>query len=738
MLSKIMGMLGKLIKKKVKGKMISIIAKIGPTVALIVLIIILAAFYYLYGAIISIAESIKNFFFKSNPAMTEEEYKVWVNDPEKIYDSLKHNDELELGTENLFFMDDETLIRIFEAIHDYNKRRTNSKEITYQYRVEYSNTGEFYEINNLTGELTIPEETVAEDLDSDTDDEEPETIITIAYMEDTITLYRSAVESEKNADGQDIFDIRWQPIVALAACVIQDKYSEWGSHGNALSYEKDYYEQNMENYYLTDQEIDDIINIFYFKADYYYDAIENPKNRYKFSSFYDASGSMSAYDLEISLNGSEDSYSRTTIYLPALAPKSIHNSFINYTYNYQNLGNNLYQCVERTYNLIPEAFVTSCQAIAENFDMNTYVSILGQLPASEDLCVYYSDVIKSMAQKYEIATYTDRDKDRCSAIGIYFYNGAGGGSSGGMGSVEWSTDTYSIPLYASDGWNNIFVTPAPWIMNEDGTYGLYELYADTLKSLSVSDNLSAEQIRYILDNYAAFEKARQKCPVMNTPRARMDLARCLYDYQEETQTSVLGLLAIMRQEGGFTSVIARNGWNFFNIKGRNGDATTSYVNSSGLVVNTPFKDYKLTYQGRIYPYATDAVNAFELQVNSISSWYWKSEKHDQNSYYLMIWKYYNYTDYTTISHSYCPPWDDTAMPYSRDSYYLNANGDKVMFWVSATTNNRGWTNQCAYYRAQLEVEAAKADSTWEAPNSITLSEEVLTGIGINGNIRYRE
>ena len=98
--------------------------------------------------------------------------------------------------------------------------------------------------------------------------------------------------------------------------------------------------------------------------------------------------------------------------------------------------------------------------------------------------------------------------------------------------------------------------------------------------------------------------------------------------------------------------------------------------------------------------------------------------------------------YEGLKHCYCPPWDDKAMPYSKESY-ITWDGSIVYHWKSAGVNNKGWVNGCAMqqkmFLQSLYSQSAQGESSGTAAQSAgqkrgTTSLEKKLSRGNNKNL----
>lgn len=656
----------------------------------------------------------------------------------------EHVEEAEYG-----YMDEYTLQRILKAVDEYNREASRMVNVTYTYRVEKVRSGiDFPACDALSGEIT--QETLdgflaenqavydKEDFEpaenaqaggTQTEGQEAQTeagteassqeielsdIYSVTYEEAENTLCRTGIEHGGRIEGlsEDLFYIDWQPVVALCILKIQENYLNWGDYDTSDGYMED----GEAVYYLSDEEIDEIIDIFAYKYDYKRD-IGQRDGVNSVDLTFDELSSVRGYGYFLTTTRGEDTMdedgfvwnSRITVRTPYIAPASISNSYISCVYNYELQGNGQV-LVSRSCVVDPQKFYERVKECIGGFRRYLFLDVLERLPDGEGMTAYYEELLFAEdTDAYEI--YAD-DSSECPLIGLYVDNRLSMGS--GLSYAD-SGEGVIVKLqpYVTGSDEDIIrsrIYPGEWLVEEGNTYGEWLVSAEALAPLDVSDNLSQDQILTLLTDSDVLTANIRESVLLNSEQARKDTAECLYKFQERNNASVCGLLAIMRQEGGFTSGVAVRGWNFFNI------SVGSSSDYSGINGYSRFRDYKSVFDSSVNTsapdgyYETDAVNALSAQIDWIYLNYWSR---GQNTYYSMSFNGYNGeagTDaYAGLSHCYCPPWDDRAMPYSNDSYrtYYGNDGSVMTFapWGSSNASYRGWVNNCGTFRGQFYAGA---------------------------------
>lgn len=653
------------------------------------------------GPVIQLTETFIEFF--EEKGYTEEEMNRILADAGLLADFLEENPDFELTEENSFLMDKKTVVKVLRAVSDYNEKMDMTKTISYQYKIIEPKKPKTEEAGGTEGDVAGSVESgdanpVAA---SEAAGEGNATEYVETYSWEDIELSTKDIDYAPDETGENIFYMHWQPILVLCSMYIQENHKNIGTYNEV--------DADGESYYLSNREIQDVISLLAYEYTFYQDYTQTNTLELEFDYIEERPSGYRLYEI---------TEGDTTIIkrVPAIAPKEISNSYLTYKYVYEPMEDGSRYLKERTCIVDAANFVRECKKLMPSFDEDLFVEIMSFLPVTEELVKYYKDFVVAKAKTGEIYTNTVTDPAICPSIGLTVSNPSGypddfsekmkyGDEDNDnnkidwdKGALEWTGKSYIVPLYPIDGWGGIYVKPGEWIVEAGNSYGNYEVYEEAMSSLTVSDGLSLEELKNLFAN-GGFKEKYPNSPLFESAQSITDTAQCFYDYQQSTGTSICGLLGIMRQEGGFSSAITRNGWNYFNIKATSGQAKTSYTKSNGAVVQTDFRNYKADYEGNgAGTYKTAAVNALSAQMNWINAHYWQK---GQNSYYLMVWNGYNVENpqhaYEGISHSYCPPWDDQAMPYSHDSYRI-VNGQTVKYWTSANDNNKGWINRCAQYR----------------------------------------
>lgn len=644
----------------------TILASLAPILIPVILVIMVIIF--VIGATHSFKSSMMDFFNTSDEYTSDVAIRSAINDTNRMYELLKEG-KFDLNASDFILLDEATILRIFERIYEHNLKQDKETRIRVTYRVEKKtdSNGNPIELEEMDVYGTIP---------SDSLEEKPEHI---TYDDETIYGVRlNDIEHKKSGETGYVFDVRWQPIVALCSVVAQDNYNRWGD-GNDIDSSIALKDLDVTNYYLTNAQIDSIIDVFCFRSSFYYNPIMNGRDYYSFTDFmeYESGFQLEVYDTETE---------RVTRRRPWAAPISVSNSYVSYTYQYDE---NMMIC-QRDKVINPAGFFSAVKRIDPDFEMDNFLLNLAQLPEAYDLYAYYSsdDFINCKIEREQADTWLE-----CSSIGT-FYNG---NNSGGAGTV--SGDTFGIPIYDYENPNTAHLGEVHLFVNKVSgeDYGVYRVSVSALKPFTQSDNLSLEQIEYVLANSSYH--ANSGCILFNSEENRKKTAQVLYDYQQNNNVSVLFYLAIMRTEGAIKGSYGKTYYNYFNF------TSSTYIipGSSG------FRDYKAEYG------ENGAWDALETQLSQIYNRY--AVDRGQINYFLMCWRGYDGYNWSSISMSYCPAFDDLSMPWAAGSYYVK---DGVTRQING---GNGWVNNNVIYRDDLEMLVKNGYPDWEG--NVFTSEDVI-------------
>lgn len=712
--------LGNKIKGAIKAKIIGIlVAIVGLSLALMLAI---GTTLYVVGAAQDFIDNIKNFFVNAWGSlfgdsdgdgdsvpdidnMTAVEFEEWVNDAENLY-AVYDSGSFQLTAFDQMMIDNATVKSIFTSIHDYNNKRKNTTDLTYTYRIETQSKlkdKKYEDLHRGTSSDGMTETIYTIDSDSKS---RPKGI---SYSKKrTVSVNRASAEVEA-ADGDaavDLFKLRWQPIFAACAVVAQDLGEQWGEN-SSVDFSKDSLEDiDVTNYYLTDEQINYIIDLFYFDADYLFDPITERvsfSNTYKFK---DMASKKCAFTTKLQFTDT----TRISERIPAFAPNVIYNGYEKFIYHYKDYcdesGNVLFkQCDSITYELNGYEIITYLQEIDPEFDYDTFLEILDELPASDDLYERYNQDEFKLDGDY---TYTHEYYEG-GAIGVYFISSDSSGDSGDGGNTEQSTSetTVPIPYYDYDGLTDDLRYLVLYADEEaDKDYGLYEVNKYAFMPMNYSLNLTQEQILYVLDNWTFVQLDASTWELFDSEDAREKTAEVLYTFQNESNANILFYISLFKSMnkyiGGGT---LRYYYNYFQIEATEADYT---------IEGTIYEDCKSKYGD----------DAWECLKNELAFFQTNIVGAGQLNYFLLGWYGYDGKSYDTITKSYNYPYFDLSMPWTDESHWV-MQGQSIQHNI---TGGIGWTNTCTQYY----VDVANLAYGWANNNGVpfeglTFNTDSLSG-----------
>lgn len=681
------------------------LAGVIPLLAILLMLVVLI------GGVYRFQDTIRSVLLKKDASYSKEQIEQVVNDAGTLLKIMEEDPTV--FQEGMLLLGQDSVMRILKRVAEYNEEVTKVETVIYEYRVEQGLLKDLPEIDAY-GLLSAAKK--EDDAQKETGEgaglSKSQTSYSVSYPETSISASRNSIDYISRTMEEDVFYMRWQPIVTLCSLYIQANYKNWGSFndtwenqqtevGSATALEHEWEEPH---YYVSDDQIDKVIAVYAYEyqyvSDYTHDSFRNLWGLFGGKiSFLEFARGKSAYKVnmpEIQIDEKTGVATRITQYVPVIAPKSIRNSYMDFTYHYTVLENGDQMLTKRSITISPVSLVEEMKALVPHFTENLFLENLRLLPASEDLVTYYENTIFQKAASGELINMSTSDVGECGVIGA-IVSKKDSTISGGNGIINGVEGSGYIYLYPSDGWNGngVYLRPASWILVEGTDYGLYEITGAALTTLTTPDNATKEQILAFLETYTfdSDGKTRANCPLLKDKQAMEDFADCLYHFEKNTGASISGMFGILIQEGGLRSkTLGKENWNFFSYT-----AGSSWKYGTVTYNGHAFRDYKDKYEKIESPYQTKAVAAFEEQIYLVYENYWKK---GQDTYYKMVWNATDTSDrdsvYAGISHSYCPPWQDKSMPYSKDSHT-----GASYYWKNATTANIGWINRCGQERLKV-------------------------------------
>ena len=406
----------------------------------------------------------------------------YTNNDAKSHKQYLEEKNVEFTSANSIYMDNKTIGRILDAVAQYNDTVAASTKVSYEC-MTYG--GKVTSVDMITGAstleplrgtttvieekpvydvLSVEDELVKQlimtnilvDVDGDgfiyiprgTQKIEKTVEVDIAVTEsafwEDVSLNRLSVDADSAHFGEDVFYLRWQPVLTLCTMFIQNNVDRYGTYAET--------DTDGDSYYLSNADLQNIIDVFAFKYSFYDDVTATGKTSVSFSRITNES---SGYRLQTSLDGMDVSAaitngltSLTVKRVPALAPQHIFNSYLTYSYQYELLTNGYYRLSSRECVLSPQNFLAACNELIEGFDGELFVQLLSDLDDTEDLVAYYDNLIHGQVQTYQ--TY---DPSECPAIGTYVSTVTGFKAwlfhkNGASDSIENSQSGVTLPEYA--------------------------------------------------------------------------------------------------------------------------------------------------------------------------------------------------------------------------------------------------------------------------------------------------
>lgn len=494
------------------------------------------------------------------------------------------------------------------------------------------------------------------------------------------TLVRNDLEAEGgNSAYSNSYMLRWQPILVLCIMRAQHEAGNWGYDEWVGEGELDY-----NDYFLTDEMIDECIAVFDYEFGYYFDFFgqmthETVKSSYKFDDFY----SYRILDGRLS-----DTQGNTALrHVPVSAPAYVRNSYITIHYNLEDA-----KLETRTLRYTPHKFISKLEAAAGgHFDETEFLMLLSALPGTEDLVEEYR-MIFTLADTY--ATDDDIPETEEALLYTIYVNTYDHG--GGQGDIQGEYFSIMVPSYEKGG------------VVHEGMEAVFPHYSYDRKLLcqpdasgnytpGVGDCMTEEEIAACIEMYeeSSFYEIQ-------------GLEKAFLKLQEDTHVYIPAVLAIIKQEGAAKkgNSGAKHG-NFFNYTPTEAQITSGWyytVNTSfgprnfldvqAMLAAEGYTDENCEDYGGLKGYCLYYVVKKQIVTNYINKGqdslfffcWWYSGKYEQDG--RIIEKGDTVTN-EWLSHCYCPWWDDSAWGYS----------------VGGLNNGGGWSGRCTEYMIDFERRA---------------------------------
>lgn len=682
-----------------------------------IFLLFMSAFLLLYGAGDYIKEKASDWwddFQHRRVGSTEDDFIPYYDQAGAMLDALKEG-KVDIGND-MVMLSKEDLIMILEYVQEYNNNLiycTDPERIRYEVSVrEYEEVPDDVAtpLHDRDEMAPIPTHIEAKDWSTELRYQ------TVSYSTLGQNYYNEYTE-------EDNFDVSWQTITALCEMMAENNYEKFGSNedgwesANGAGFEHDYsFETSMDGYFLTDAQVKSLCELVSYDFSCYKvsggkDYVEWTKKLIEDNDVhYDEEEPEYSYGIDlkkedvkkysyrkypdVSFGKDEDQVDYEDLRVPELAPYSISNFYTLITYQYeasddeQEQGSK--QCISMTLTVDAKRFMTMVTAQIPDFTFDHFFELLELLPGTEKEIEKYKTIERlyekgeEAQERYNNAITSGLDTnitleevnaayqarsiltEGFPSIGVYIGTGAHSQKSTianfkGYGAVY-------IGSHMSGG----AVVESP--RRVPAVYDAwFNVWPEAEIPMACSDGLSLEQVKELCQKTASYGKTAY--PEVPYFFRQDETAQALYDWQEENNASITAVLAIIRTEGNMTSGKADRTWNLLNW---------------GSI------DFKEKYNGSDYREDTDKfIKALLEQMDLVTDKYINA---GQETYFKMQFgpdfdcqipsqEAYEEAE-KSISHAFCPWWDDCAFPFRL--------GDSEEFM-----NGKGWCNNCADFRSQL-------------------------------------
>lgn len=351
---------------------------------------------------------------------------------------------VEISDDTVVLMDERITSQVLDAVAVYNEETKRALTVTYEYQ---HCTGKVTSFDEITGDVELSDITQTKEVTKEvemvvpvfeivplTEEEiqanrEQGFLFSLPYRVEctnvvsketitqtvtetipakkeprfeSLTLQRSDVEADAAHFGEDIFYLRWQPVLILCFMQVQNKIEDIGTYS--------------DGYYLSDEDVQRAIDVFNFRY-YFYDDCTIDTGEVFDTGFERIKKKSGAYKLEVSPALTDGVTEFDIRRVPVIAPKYVTNSYLTYEYHYEQLENGYYQLTQRSCKLNPEGFLLACEELVPDFDAELFLEELSLLPGTEEMVAYYENLIHSTEQ-----VYTTKNNAECPSIGTTVSN----------------------------------------------------------------------------------------------------------------------------------------------------------------------------------------------------------------------------------------------------------------------------------------------------------------------------
>ena len=348
-------------------------------ILLIIVLVLLLFLFWICGVSFDLGDSITDSLSQEGYTVQEAELltDTVANDTER-FRQLIVDGKISFDNFNMGAWDSDDFVKVLDAVIEVEEEHTKEVSITYE-----SQMWEKLEVVEGASELDLTKEYAEGDIVST-----PYGCFEfIGIKENEVTYSRRWIEPASNsldAVGGDVYQLRWQPIVVCCMMRSMQESGHWGYGENYYNLDELAHAtgEEVSEFYLTEEMINECIACFDFEYNYYFNPLERRDTDYS----YEEAGEYvyNFYDERTDERGAMLSPG-SCVYvtrLPVIAPKKIYSPYItyNYTVNYETA------IIEsRSVSYTPYAFQAQLEkACGGTFNESMFLYLLYKLPGTED------------------------------------------------------------------------------------------------------------------------------------------------------------------------------------------------------------------------------------------------------------------------------------------------------------------------------------------------------------------
>lgn len=445
-----------------------------------------------------LAESIEEWLLGPE-IQTEEELSVYANDASVILQALDLG-RLDPANLGYTYLTEENLRTVLNACVEYQEQQLRTCNVKYTY---YHHKKTYAEIVDEKGQT----KKVGTDTES-TDEQEA-----VSY---------TSIEADPE------FSVCWQEVYAMCVIASLANNQEWETEvqESAESYTG---KQLVPTFRISEEMVDSIIYNSLYSFEYYFDPsaygdgyVFHYEDMENYAYVLQTEGTNIPHGTE----AESDVVDYKEKKIPAIAPMAATNCYKTVVWYYNENG-----YLEKVRVVCdPQRFIAFANDVTDgNFDFDWFIQLISALPGTD-----------TSVNGAEIA------QERFGALYEAYLNG---------GTIDYERTDISGIGSVKLGANVAKVSPEEYINNFVITLPDDYNYADEEgRLLSISDNLTLEEIQKILDSFT------------DSSDALNSTASGFFKFQQDyPDISIIGMIAIIKTENGGHSNLTENYWNFFSI-----------------------------------------------------------------------------------------------------------------------------------------------------------------------------